>query len=103
MKKLLPLLLMLGLTGCWLDEPYDAELEYAKKQAELEAKHKRQLAQIENIKRSGGFRVVEGDAVCINGVLYYEFRTTHGYRVYSPTVNAETLQFERCVDAAAIR
>lgn len=90
MKKLLPLILMLGITGCNASDKTVAELE-----AEIEQK---KIA-LEAAKKAGGYQNVQVPAVCIRGVLYYVSNTYGGDRVYTPAISSTNLLPERCNEA----
>lgn len=87
MKKLLPLILLLSLTGCNASEDKtisELELEIAQKKAALEA-----------AKKNGNYPNVSLPAVCIRGVVYYLIVAPHT-RHYVPAISDVTLMPERC-------
>ncbi|MNC49577.1 hypothetical protein D3C75_987660 [compost metagenome] len=88
MKRLLPLILMIGAIGCNASD--------GKSVAELEAEIAQKKIALEAAKKSGGYQNVRVPAVCIRGVLYYVFNTYGSDRVYSPAISSETLLPERC-------
>lgn len=95
MKKILLLCLLALTTGCNASEPKSIEqlkMELAEKEAALE-----------QAKKSGGYRVVNLPAVCVNGVLYYQSYTYGGNNTYALAWNMNKGRPYKCDETDGLR
>lgn len=88
MKKLLLIGMMLLASGCGPDAEPSKTLEQLK--SEIAAKE-----------ASGGYPIVNLDAVCINGVLYYRSHIYGGNASFAPVIDRRDRLPRLCVDANA--
>lgn len=88
MKKLLLVGMLLLTSGCGAEPEPPKTLEQLK--AEIAAKE-----------ASGGYPIINLNAVCINGVLYYRSHILSGNASFTPMIDRRDRLPRLCVDANA--